>query len=442
MFIKRTTEGGNYSKFDMRNCRELLKFEIFLIILRQNITILIITLLTYLNAANAQMPGVLMAKGAKKVEIPFERQDNFIIVKVLLQNFLPLRFIVDTGAEHTLLTKKEITTLLDIPFERTITLMGTDMRTQIIAHIARKVTLGLTNITFEKDILVLDDDYLHFDRFSGLEVHGVLGAEIFRGFVVKFDFVKQVMTIYDPSVFKPSDHRKYDEFPIEITRSKPYMVAAAHIQSDSTVQLKLLVDTGASLSMLLHTYSTPGLVLPSQTIRGSIGMGLGGDIEGVVGRIRDIEIGGHRLVAPVCNFHQLSQLSDSSFINHRNGLIGSEILTRFNMIIDFTKEKMYVQANRYFKNTFTYDRSGLSLITSGANLKQFLVQDILENSPASNVDIRIGDEIVKINWLPARLHTLSTMNDKLQGKIGKTIRLTLLRHGQKIHVKFKLKELI
>jgi PDZ domain/Aspartyl protease len=410
--------------------------------LRQKITTLIIILMISANSINAQMPGVFMAKGAKKVEIPFERQDNFIIVKVLLQNLLPLRFIVDTGAEHTLLTKKEISTLLDIPFERTITLMGTDMRTQIIAHIARKVTLQLPNIRFEKDILVLDDDYLHFDRFAGLDVHGVLGAEAFRGFIVKFDFVKQVMTMYDPSVFKASDHRKYDEFPIEITRSKPYLVANAHIQSDSTVQLKLLVDTGASLSMLLHTYSTPGLVLPQQTIRGSIGTGLGGEIEGVVGRIRDIDLGGHRVVAPVCNFQELLQLSDSSFINGRNGLIGSEILTRFNMIIDFGREKMYLQPNRYFNTAFTYDRSGISLITSGKNLKQFLVQDILENSPANEAGVKVGDEIVSLNWFPARFHSLGSMNDKLQGKIGKTLRMTVLRKGKKVKIQFKLKELI
>ncbi len=391
---------------------------------------------------HAQMPGVLMAKGAKKVEIPFERQDNFIIVKVLLQNVLPLRFIVDTGAEHTILTKKELTSLLQIPYERTITLMGTDMRTQIIAHIARKVSLKLTNVTFEKDILVLDDDYLHFDRFAGLDVHGVLGAEAFKGFVVKFDFVKQIMTIWDPSVFKPSDHRKYDELPIEITRSKPYLTTKAQIQSDSTVILKLLIDTGASLAMLLHTYSTPGLTLPPQTIRGNIGTGLGGEIEGVVGRIRHVQIGSHRLSAPVCNFHELLQLSDSNFINGRNGLLGSEILSRFNFIIDFGKEKMYVQTNRFFKQAFTYDRSGISLIASGSDLKQFLVQDILENSPASQSGIQVGDEIIKLNWLPNRFYTLTSMNYKLQSKIGRTIHLTLKRNGQKIKVKFKLRELI
>ncbi len=410
--------------------------------LLKNIVLLIGLYLLFINAVNAQMPGVVMAKGAKKVDIPFERQDNFIIVKVFFENFLPLRFIVDTGAEHTILTKKEVASLLQIPYERTITLMGTDMRTQITAYIARKVTLQLNNLTFKKDILVLDEDYLHFDRFAGLEVHGVLGAEAFKGHIVKFDFIKQIMTVYDPSVFKPSDHRKYEELPIEISRSKPYITTKAHIQSDSTVTLKLLIDTGASLSMLLHTYSTPGLTLPAQTIRGNIGMGFGGEIEGVVGRIRDINLGSHRLALPVCNFQELLQISDSSFLNGRNGLIGSEILTRFNMIIDFSREKMYIQPNRFFPVAFSYDRSGITLIASGLNLKQFLIQDVLENSPASEAGVKEGDEIVSINRLPARFFTLSSMNSKLQAKVGKTVLITLKRNNEKIKVKLKLRELI
>ncbi len=410
--------------------------------LRQVAAITTLFCVLYTIRVEAQIPGVFMSKGVKKVDIPFERQDNFIIVKVLLQNILPLRFIVDTGAEHTIITKKELTSLIQIPYERAITLMGTDMRTQITAYIARKVSLKLTNLSFEKDILILDDDYLHFDRFTGLDVQGVLGAEAFKGYVVKFDFVKQIMTVYDPSVFRPSDHRKYEELPIEIMRSKPYLTTKAQINTDSTVILKLLVDTGAGLSLLLHTYSTPGLVLPPQTIRGSIGMGFGGEIEGVVGRIRHVDVGSSRLILPVCNFQELLQMSDSNFINKRNGLLGSEILSRFNMIIDFAQEKMYVKPNRYFDQTFTYDRSGIALIASGVDLRQFIVQDVLDKSPAGEVGIKTGDEILTFNWLPARFFTLTTMNDKLQGKIGKTIRLSVRRNGKTIKVKFKLKELI
>ena len=410
--------------------------------LRLKIFSIVFLFVLWSATAEAQMPGVFLAHGAKKVEIPFERQNDFIILKVIFQNLFSLRFIFDTGAEHTILTKKEITHLLQTPYERTLTLMGTDMKTQVTAYVARKMRIELPNLTFIKDILVLDQDYFQFDRFAGLEIHGVLGAEAFKGYVIKFDFSRQILTVYDPSVFSESDRRKFEEIPIEISHSKPYIIADAQIQSDSSVRLKLLVDTGAALSLLLHAYSTPGLVLPPHVIRGNIGTGLGGEIEGYVGRIRTLRVGSFQMINPVSNFQELAHLSDSTYLNGRHGLIGGEILSRFNFIIDFAREKMYIQTNKFFKEAFIYDRSGLVVIASGADLSQFVVHDIIEHSPADDAQILRGDQILKINGISTYFYTLSTLNDKLQSKVGKTIRLVLLRNGKRIKVQFTLRDLI
>lgn len=383
-----------------------------------------------------------MSRGAKKVEIPFERQGNFIIVKVVFEGLFPLRFILDTGAEHTILTKKEIPNLLGIPFERTITLMGTDMKTQVIAHIIRKVKLQLTNVLFVKDIIVLDEDYFQFDKFAGLDVHGVLGSEAFRGYVVKFDYSKQIITLFDPSVFKPSDHRNFEELPIEIIRSKPYITTSAQILTDSVVQLKLLIDTGAGLSLLLHTYSTPGLALPQKVIKGNIGSGLGGEIEGYVGRVRSLSIGSNQLINPVSNFQELNELSDSVYLNGRNGLIGGEIMSRFNFIIDFNREKLYLQTNRYFKTKFSYDKSGLILIAGGENLSIFTVHEVLPNSPAAEAGFQKGDQLIRINFTPSRFFGLGDINRKLQGRTGRVYRIIFSRNGQKMKTKLKLRDLI
>lgn len=390
----------------------------------------------------AQMPGILMSKGAKKIEIPFERQGNFIIIKVIFEGLFPLKFILDTGAEHTILTKKEITSLLGIPYDRTINLMGTDMKTQVVAHIVRRVRLQLPNVLFTKDIIVLDDDYFQFDKFSGLDVQGVIGAESFRGYVIKFDFVKQTITMYDPSVFKANDHRNFEELPIEIIRAKPYVKATAMIQSDSSTELKLLIDTGAALSLLLHTYSTPGLSLPQQVIKGNIGTGLGGEIEGYVGRVRSLRLGKNQIANPVSNFQELYQMSDSSYLNGRNGLLGGEILSRFNFIIDFAKEKLYLQPNRFFKQKFTYDKSGLVLIAGGESLNLFTVHQVLPNSSAEEAGLQKGDQLVKLNYISTRFYNLGDVNRKLQGKTGKTIRIIFIRNGKKMTTKLKLRDLI
>ena len=383
-----------------------------------------------------------MLNGAKKIEIPFERQDNFIVVKVIFQGVFPLRFIIDTGAEHTILTKKEITNLLRVTYERERTIVGTDMKTLVKAYIARKMRLDLSNLILIKDILVLDEDYFKLDQFSGLEIHGIIGTEAFKGYVLKIDYIKQILTIYDPSVFTEADHKKYEELPIEVIRSKPYLTTKAQIVGDTTVNLKLLLDTGAGLGVLLHTFSNPQIILPPLVIKGHIGNGLGGEIEGYIGRITSLSIGKSKIPNIVSHFQELNNIKDSTYIVGRNGLIGGDILHRFTVIFDFSREKLYLKPNKYIKNLFEYDKSGIVPIAGGPSLSQFTIYDILPNTPAAEADFRRGDEITRIGWIPAQFLSLSIINDIFQGKEGKKIKITIIRNGVKIKKYLQLRKYI
>ena len=409
--------------------------------LRKSFILLLFNMI-FFSEICAQIPGFFMNRGVKKVEIPFERQDNFIILKVFFQGLFPLKFILDTGAEHTILTKKEITNLLRVSYDKEISIMGTDMRTEIKAYIVRKMRLELPSLTLVKDIIVLDEDYFKFDQFLGFDIQGIIGAEAFRGYILKIDYEKQILTIYDPSVFKASETRRYEELPLETMRSKPYIYVDAQIKPDSTVKLKLLLDTGASLSLLLHTHSAPGLDLPPQVIKGNIGNGLGGQIDGYLGRIHAFKIGSNTLGNFVSHFQELYNELDSNYINGRNGLIGSDILSRFNIIIDFNKDKVYFQTNKLFKRKFSYDKSGLVIIANGTNLNKFIIYDVDANSPALEADLRKGDEILKINRFPAHFFQLANLNFKFQKKAGTKIRLVILRDGKKLVKNIVLRDLI
>ena len=63
----------------------------------------------------------------KEVTLKFEATNHFIIMDVMFSNVLPLKFIFDTGSEHTLLFKKEYADLLGIEYDRKIPLMGSDL---------------------------------------------------------------------------------------------------------------------------------------------------------------------------------------------------------------------------------------------------------------------------------------------------------------------------
>jgi hypothetical protein len=409
---------------------------------RKNILSLFPFLFVLNIALVAQIPGFNMEKGVKKIDIPFEKQDNFIIINLVFQGIFPLKFIFDTGAEHTILIKKNITTILQTPYDREIVIMGTDMKTQIKAYITRRMRMDLQGLSLVKDILVLDEDYFKFEQFLGLNVHGILGAEVFKGHIIKIDYVKQVLTVYDPSVFREPDFKKYERVPIEVVRSKPYIKIPSKINKDSTVQLKLLMDTGASLSLLLHAYSTPGLDIPKQVIKGNIGNGLGGTIDGYIGRVNVLNFGALSIGNIITHFHELNLDTDSVFLNQRNGLIGGDVLSRFTVVIDFNRENAYFLPNRYFKNKFIYDKSGAYIVKHGTEANKFIVWDITPNTPASEVDLQKGDEIITINRIYTRFYQLGAINRIFQGRDGKKIRLAIRRDGKKMLKTIKLRTLI
>jgi C-terminal processing protease CtpA/Prc len=89
-----------------------------------------------------------------------------------------------------------------------------------------------------------------------------------------------------------------------------------------------------------------------------------------------------------------------------------------------------------------YDRSGISLIASGLLLNIFTIQNVLPNSPAWNVDIRRGDEILKVGYTPAQLLSLDEILKVFQKKPGKRIKIVVLRDGKRLKKTIVLKDLL
>ena len=205
-----------------------------------------------------------------------------------------------------------------------------------------------------------------------------------------------------------------------------------------------MIDTGAGLALLLHTDTHPDLELPDQVIPGQVGVGLGGAIDGILGRVKRFPFGKSplRLFDVVTNFQELNSDLETSQLNARNGIIGNEILRRFQVIIDYPQEKLYLKPNRRYKKKFEFDRSGLILIAGGERLNEYYVSKVVPFSPASEVGIIRGDRIIGINGTSASFSTLEGILQKLKRKPGKKIRLVLSRRGTKMRRHFVLRDLI
>ena len=390
----------------------------------------------------AAQPGFEILKDVKKIDIPFEYKNNLIIVNVTFNRIFPLKFIFDTGAEHTILARREITDFLGIAYEREFKIIGSDMKTELTAYLIRGIHLRVSDMILPyQSMLVLEDDYFRFEEMAGIEVQGILGADIFRGLIVKIDYQRQIITLMKSKEFQIPDS-KYLAIPIDVYRNKPYLETNISIQQDSTIPVRLLLDTGAMLSLMLNTDTHPGLKLPANVIKGQLGAGLGGMIEGYLGRVNTLDLGKLQCNQVITNFQELTENVDTSSLLGRNGIIGNQVLSRFSVIIDYPKETLYLRPNRNYKKAFEFDKSGLVVIAADIHLNKYLIHDVFPGSPAEAAGLQPGDEIRRINLASAALLSLSSIQKVFSKKEGKKITVVVKRNGEKIKVHFHLRKLI
>lgn len=389
----------------------------------------------------SQSFGFIIKEKKDVIEIPFEIHNNFIIVQVVINKSLPLKFIFDTGAEHTILSKNIIASALRLSYDRPIKIIGSDLNKEIVAYVSTNVHIKVGDaVAPTQDILILKDDYFKIDEYVGQEIHGIIGADLFRNLVLKIDYRKNLISIQQSRDFK-KPRGKWKEVPVTIEKYKPYIVANAHY-NDKISKIKLLIDSGASLSLLLHTNTSEDLDLPESLIKGSVGKGLGGILEGFLGRLNRLEFGDFYFNNIVANYQDISESVKLESVSKRNGILGGVLMSRFDIIIDYPKEKLYLLPHRKYNKKFKYDKSGLELIISGTQLKTILIYNVLDNSPAYEAGIRKDDQIMSVNYAHYNLLNLKGVNRKLTRKVGKKIRIKVKRKGEILVFKFKLRELI
>lgn len=392
----------------------------------------------------AQVLGLELLNNKEELEIEFEYRQGFIILDIRLGNTLPLKFILDTGAEHIILFKREISDIMGFEYEKRINLIGSDLNQEVFALICRNIPIELKKCkTVERDIIVLEEDFLHLEELTGETIHGILGSRFFRGLAVKIDYKKQKLKLYNAAKFKPLAWENFNAYDIVIDRHKPYIKSTVITDEGLNIPVNLLIDTGAALPFLLFNNSHPSLKVPEKFVKGNLGKGIGGDLEGYLSRVRKLSLTDDlNFDNIITSFQDLSQDVNAEVYNYRNGLIGNPILERFTVIFDFVKSKLYLKPRKKYNKAFKYDKSGLTIYAFGSKLDQYFIKSVVKDSPAWEAGIREGDLIKRLGLLPANYYSLGGIVKRLQKKNGKKIKMKLERNGVPYKTSFRLRDIL
>lgn len=394
----------------------------------------------------AQIPGFYMKEDRRKVKIPFLDSNNLIIIPVSINGGPEINFLFDTGVKSNILFSKTIADEMEMEYTRKLNLVGADGKTVLSASVSpnNNFDIGPVEGIFQA-ILVLDEDFLELEKVIGVPIYGVIGHEFFKKNPIKIDYDNNEISFYREGAlrWRPIGYRKMD---LELIGSKPYIDTEVRQIEGPVIEAKLLIDTGANHGLLLNRETSDDITVPPVTLETDLGRSLGGDLFGLVGRVKRLNIQGLKFRNVITSYPDETEFSNVIIETGRHGSIGSDLLTRMRIILDYPRERLLYKKGSKFGQDFDYDMSGLMVRLFSAEERRFYVSQVRENSPAGIQGVQLYDEILSINKVPAMFWELDDITKILKSDEGKVITMELLRQTeedsppQKLKITFKLEK--
>lgn len=385
----------------------------------------------------------LRASDSSKVlaRIPFEMVGTYVVLKVKINDNPPLNLLLDSGIGTTLIT--ELTPGDSIVFDRTFktVLKGLGTGTDMQAWVSDSNTLKIGKYKLKNQtVMIMETDVFNLSKHTGTKMNGILGADFFDNQIVRVDYSRKCIYLYDANSFTPP--KGFVPLTISLEGHKMFMEVPIQDANGRIRTVRMLIDTGAELTAWFRSYGNDPVPVPTRKIRGYIGRGLSGDIEGSLGKLSKIWIGDFLLSDPVVAFPDSVSISGTNINAQREGTVGSQLLSRFDLIFDQAGNKLYVKPNYLYKLPFPYNMAGVEVVQDNETLQLPEVLNVWENSPGQEAGVKAGDFILEINGINGFKISINEIKNIFETRSKSTVRLILLRDGKTIQVKLKLKNVL
>jgi hypothetical protein len=365
----------------------------------------------------------------KKQQISFKAVRGLVVVPMYINHKGPFNFILDTGVGITIITDPLLKDSLNLKYLRKIELGGLGDKIELTAYTTPFLNLRIGSTEAKScAAAILDDDILNLSNYAGMPIHGLIGYDFFKSFKVRINYNSQLLKIYQNSL--PKLINKGNKIELQIEGNKPYMNISISNAKHQEIPLKMLVDTGSGNPICLETYQKNTFPLPDKFVTANLGVGLSGNIRGYKGRINQLKIGKYLLDSVIAAFPYFEDVGSKITTLNRNGSIGNTLLKKFDVLFDYQNSCMYLKSNNTLKEPFEYDMSGMELTSSGKNFDSFFVNRIERGSPADNLGIKIGDQLLRINFNSTDKLSLDEIIKLLSSKNGRSLYLEMARNNE------------
>ncbi|MGN6402857.1 MAG: aspartyl protease family protein [Flavisolibacter sp.] len=297
-----------------------------------------------------------------------------------------LNFILDTGSGGISLdsTTAAYFGLKATPSNKTIRgIAGIKKVSFLNNHILCLPQLNVDSLNFHIN------DYGILTSVYGERIDGIIGYSLLSRYILKVDFDSSKIEIWSKGSFR---------YPRGGFLFRPAIntlpVQSARVKDGLTITSRFLFDMGAGLNMMLTTdfIKDSALMHKKRKFYTKQAEGLGGKIDMSMTVIKEIKLGPYKFRnVPIYIFDDEYNVTSYPYLG---GLIGNDLLRRFNIILNYGRRDIYLTPNTHYNEAFDYSYTGLELYLENG---QIILGDVAKGSPAEAIGLKEGDVVVAVN---------------------------------------------
>ncbi|WP_240409934.1 aspartyl protease family protein [Flavisolibacter nicotianae] len=302
---------------------------------------------------------------------------------------------------------------------------------------------GVRNVSFlnNKKLhlpgLTIDSLNFHVSNYDiltavyGERIDGIIGYSVFSRYIVRINYDSTQVEFWTKGTFK---------YPRGGHLLRPAITAlpvqVARLKDNRAVETRFLIDMGAGLNVLFSRdfIKDSNVLRANRKLYTKEAEGLGGKVDMQVTVLKEFRIGPYKFRNMPVNVFD-DEFNVTSY-PHLGGLIGNDLLRRFNVVINYEQKEFHLLPNSHFYDPFDYAYSGIELYLINGRI---IIGDVAKDSPAESAGVREGDVVVAIN--KNFIQNISLYKATLQSA-NEGVNLILLRDGQLQEFKFKVKNIL
>lgn len=295
----------------------------------------------------------------------------------------------------------------------------------------------LYNRTLHLPGLSIDSLNFHINNYElltsvyGEKIDGIIGYSVFSRYIVKVDYDSTIVEFWTKGAMK---------YPRGGHLLKPAIyslpIQTARVKDVTTKTTRFLYDMGAGLNLMLSTdfVTDSNLLHPKRKFFNKEAEGMGGKIDMKLTVLKEFKLGPFKFrKVPIYVFEDKYNITSYPYLG---GLIGNDLLRRFNVIINYAKEEFYLVPNSHYHDPFDYAYTGIELYYMDGKI---LLGDVAEGSPAAVAGMKEGDVVIAINKNFSQ--SMQLYKATLQSA-GDRLKIIVMRDGRLLDFDIRVKSIL